>query len=267
VRPLAFALLVVACGRVDFGAKPRALDATSIDTPITIDAPAGHDEDGDGIPDVIDNCPHIANVDQADMDGDHVGDACDPQPDVPAESIAYFSPMISSPFSVGAPAITELGDSVAIDGTMPRVDFAMPLATHHDLLWFGGTITTITASGQHQIAIAATNQPSGAHDYTEMFEDSAQPPGYVAITNADGSGGFSEYAITSLLSGFHTGAFQFEMTIDDASRELDLVAGWPGEMYSVGSNATINSDANALSIGVAGVRFEVNYIVEISTSP
>jgi len=71
----------------------------------------------------------------------------------------------------------------------------------------------------------------------------------------------------SLLSGFHTGAFQFEMTIDDATRELDLVAGWPGEMYSVGSNGTINSDANALSIGVAGIRFEVNYIVEISTSP
>jgi hypothetical protein len=35
------------------------------------------DGDGDRIPDVLDNCPAIANVDQADNDGDGRGDACD----------------------------------------------------------------------------------------------------------------------------------------------------------------------------------------------
>ncbi len=38
------------------------------------------DSDGDGIPDISDNCPTIFNPDQADSDFDFVGDACDPTP-------------------------------------------------------------------------------------------------------------------------------------------------------------------------------------------
>ncbi|MCA1684002.1 MAG: thrombospondin type 3 repeat-containing protein [Actinobacteria bacterium] len=39
------------------------------------------DADGDGIPDESDNCPAGANTDQADADGDGLGDACDPDGD------------------------------------------------------------------------------------------------------------------------------------------------------------------------------------------
>jgi hypothetical protein len=37
----------------------------------------GPDSDGDGVPDVCDTCPSVANPDQRDTDGDLVGDACD----------------------------------------------------------------------------------------------------------------------------------------------------------------------------------------------
>ncbi len=40
---------------------------------------ASPDTDGDGVPDHLDNCPYVANPDQADVDGDQVGDACDQQ--------------------------------------------------------------------------------------------------------------------------------------------------------------------------------------------
>lgn len=38
------------------------------------------DLDMDGLPSSSDNCPFIANVDQSDLDGDAIGDVCDPMP-------------------------------------------------------------------------------------------------------------------------------------------------------------------------------------------
>lgn len=43
--------------------------------------PESPDADGDGILDEVDNCPDVANPDQADFDGDGLGDACDPDND------------------------------------------------------------------------------------------------------------------------------------------------------------------------------------------
>jgi hypothetical protein len=51
------------------------------DSGIPLDCP-GVDTDGDGYPDVADNCPLTAGFGQSDMDGDGVGDACDNCPGV-----------------------------------------------------------------------------------------------------------------------------------------------------------------------------------------
>ena len=41
----------------------------------------GPDGDNDGVPDDVDNCPAVANPDQANLDGDPFGDACDDDQD------------------------------------------------------------------------------------------------------------------------------------------------------------------------------------------
>jgi hypothetical protein len=51
------------------------------DNCIEVVNPDQTDWDGDGLGNACDNCPEISNPDQSDRDGDGVGDACDPCPD------------------------------------------------------------------------------------------------------------------------------------------------------------------------------------------
>jgi hypothetical protein len=51
-----------------------------VDLPLEKSA-APTDLDGDGVVDLMDDCPNVPNADQTDTDGDKLGDACDPDDD------------------------------------------------------------------------------------------------------------------------------------------------------------------------------------------
>jgi hypothetical protein len=71
--------LAVTDGRLDAkAAVQEARDLSASDHP-------GADTDSDAVPDLVDDCPAVADALQSDADGDGVGNACDPAPDGPDE--------------------------------------------------------------------------------------------------------------------------------------------------------------------------------------
>ncbi len=79
---------------VDAG-KILASKTLSVSRPAT--APTGPDGDGDGVADAQDNCATVRNADQADLDGDRRGDACDSDIDGDGFSNARERAMGSDP--------------------------------------------------------------------------------------------------------------------------------------------------------------------------
>lgn len=72
--------VTVEAGTVVFAGSAAPLDCAAASAlRITTFEPG--DQDDDGVPDAVDNCPGLSNPDQRDTDGDGSGDACDPDDD------------------------------------------------------------------------------------------------------------------------------------------------------------------------------------------
>jgi hypothetical protein len=103
---------------VPFNWTPTTRNTTDTDSPISILFECGGpaDSDGDGIADDEDNCPLVANPDQADFDGDGAGDACDPDDDndgVPDEADACPATPPGTPVNASGCAVDQLCPATA----------------------------------------------------------------------------------------------------------------------------------------------------------
>lgn len=81
-----------------------------------------NDRDGDGIPNDQDNCPDVANSDQADRDSDGHGDACDACPDTPNPGA---NPCPFSIYAVKQGTVTA-GTSVLVEGIVTGITTTTP---------------------------------------------------------------------------------------------------------------------------------------------
>lgn len=74
--------------------------------------PTEPDGDGDGVPDAEDNCPAVANADQADADADGVGDVCDSTPTGDADGDGVDDAADNCPAAANADQADADGDGV-----------------------------------------------------------------------------------------------------------------------------------------------------------
>ncbi len=156
----------------DVGDPP--IDGTPIDTSSVTDV------DGDGVPNATDNCPLIANANQAnedgdtfgdlcddcppfpstgaDADGDGVGDACDPHVLIPGDSIALFEGFAGTAIPGGWTATgtwsVANGSLIASAAGDTLSTLVVPYAaTANQTISSAATITALTQAGGGSIGI------------------------------------------------------------------------------------------------------------------
>ncbi|MFO7698076.1 MAG: choice-of-anchor Q domain-containing protein [Anaerolineae bacterium] len=112
------------------------------------------DSDIDTVMDDVDNCPLVANADQADGDGDGIGDACD-NPGMHVDSIAFTVKKAGRNYTVAGAVkiVDEVGQSVA--GAVVSVQWTLPN---------GSTITQSAKTSR--AGLASFKVTDGTGDYT-----------------------------------------------------------------------------------------------------
>jgi|GEM_PF-4382097 len=150
---------------VDGGNQTDACNAgTGSNTVTNCESVAVADSDGDGVADGSDNCPLVANSDQADIDGDQIGDACDPQDNRPTSInvVKEANPSDGTDFSFTSNLPG--GSSFSLDDD-DGSDPTLPEARLFDLLTAGSyTITEGITAGWALNDITCTGEVSYTPD-------------------------------------------------------------------------------------------------------
>lgn len=126
---------------------------------ILITASISSDTDGDGIPDVSDNCPFIANSSQLDTDGDGVGNLCDDDDDndgildeEECNETICLEPITNAGFEV--PTITLGGYTIVNETTVPGW---LTTATDNNIeIWSTGFLGVPSFEGNQFVELNAT---------------------------------------------------------------------------------------------------------------
>ncbi len=178
---------------------------------------ASADGDGDGVADDVDNCPSVANADQADADADGVGDLCDRNAFAPGVHHAADPNPATGP--EGSPLFVD-GSFSDGDGTAPalsKVSGRGDLADNGDGTWSWSLTPADDGGGNVQV-----KADDGAHTATDSFAWSAFNVAPTADISNDGpidEGGSATVSLTNpsdpssedTTAGFH---YAFSCTND-----------------------------------------------------
>lgn len=251
-----FALLVglAACGRLNFADRVDATDAPR-DTPSAI----GHDEDGDGIPDAMDPCPHVALGGMTDTDGDGVGDACDPNPATPSEHWLLFATM-----QTGNTAFDDLSGAVQEADDVRWGSDASPVLTmslNRARIDLGWTANALVGTGQHQVAFGVENSAATEYYFAELNESNTGTHD-ASIVSYDGTNG---YVLLDQMDpgAFHTGAGTTRFDVDKTSK---LEIGWTGQLYDLTAATPAYMGGTDIRFAFNGVDLSIRYLAIISSN-
>jgi hypothetical protein len=247
---------LAACGRVAF--DPIAPSDGAADGAAHLcAAPVGHDEDGDGVDDACDGCPHIADPDQVDTDLDGVDDICDPNPTQPIDSIAFFDPFVTQlPVWTLKPGFTYQNDQLVVDERTSNWAAKLAVTPAHDQFTVGAHLGA-SGTGQRQLSIWIENTVGYIY-YCEVNDDGT---GNVDITlSYDDASGFHTIDGAPAPGPLGNGVAMLTITEDPVTAKCRGT--WQGTTGQYMGTPPAITPSN-ITIYVLGLQAQLDYFLQI----
>ncbi len=253
------------CGRVGFtsASDSAGQDAAAFNDAALADGLRlfGHDEDGDGLPDVVDNCPHIANVLQTNSDGDQAGDACDSFPTT-HNTLRFYS-LVTADLNDPAAEINGTwikGDDfwTANDPVNANLHIVGPTGTSEIFIGYN-VISVLDAAANHELSVRAENTMLEAYYYGH-YRSRDQTEASISNAFHDGAGNYESLANSSATGRlFATGPATLAVRFDTTAKEIRTRFVNASGSYEVVSPATLLASMNHYHLDAVGVEVKVLY--------
>lgn len=254
-------ILAMGCGRFGFDASPPGgpIDAAG-DARIA----NGHDEDSDGFGDAEDNCPHLANDGQQNMDGDEVGDLCDPEPAIARQTLSVFFAMTEP-----RPELTNVrwaqGTDVWTSESTISSSFTLPFVATAIDVWFALDVTARQPGAQaYQFTLNPSAQTVSPRYYVELFENTN---GAIAAITGYDDVVFTTVDSDRLATTLHTGLVTVHARFDGRTKRYTADVGWPTERYQLSGATPVYSGSDQLRFRVEGIASALHYFAVVTTGP
>lgn len=229
------------------------------------------DDDNDGIPDVDDNCPLLANADQTDTDGDGFGDACDTDDDNDGVPDAIDNcPLVANPGQEDSDSdgIGDLCDPDGDNDGVPDGLDACPGTPPGSVVDVGGC--PVFSLPADNFLVQTLGETCRENDNGQILIGAQSALDYTASLSGAGVDEIQDFTDATGFTNLASGTYTLCVTVagqPDYEQCFELEVGQP-EPLDV--NAMVNSVTGEVSLELAGgASYEINLngkVVQTSAS-